>query len=207
MELTAFQKDALTELINIGYGRAAGVLSELTGHRVIVEVPRVTLHPVAEITTILETKLSPQVANVNQKFSGPVSGDALLLMTEASAKVLTDLLGAGAPVAADFDSNAKEIIQEVGNILLNACLGVFGNLLQIQVSVTVPQLQIEHVSRVMPRASATVQNPSHGLLVHTRFQVQSADISGYLVIVLGLASFDRLMFELEKWNNRVNSGG
>ena len=31
MELTVAQKDALTELINIGYARAAGALSELTG--------------------------------------------------------------------------------------------------------------------------------------------------------------------------------
>ena len=34
MELTSSQHDALTELINIGYGRAAGALSELTGYRI-----------------------------------------------------------------------------------------------------------------------------------------------------------------------------
>ena len=33
MELTLEQQDALTELINIGYGRAAGALSDLTGYR------------------------------------------------------------------------------------------------------------------------------------------------------------------------------
>ncbi|MGZ4989004.1 MAG: chemotaxis protein CheC, partial [Limisphaerales bacterium] len=43
MELNASQKDALTELINIGYARAAGALSELTGHRIELAVPAVAM--------------------------------------------------------------------------------------------------------------------------------------------------------------------
>ena len=34
MELTTLQQDALVELLNIGFGRAAASLSQLTGHRV-----------------------------------------------------------------------------------------------------------------------------------------------------------------------------
>ena len=33
MNLTALQEDALTEVINIGFGRAAASLSKLTGQR------------------------------------------------------------------------------------------------------------------------------------------------------------------------------
>ena len=44
MELTAVQQDALVELLNIGFGRAAASLSQLTGHRVLLDVPQVTLH-------------------------------------------------------------------------------------------------------------------------------------------------------------------
>ena len=40
MELTALQQDALIELLNIGFGRAAASLSQLTGHRVLLDVPR-----------------------------------------------------------------------------------------------------------------------------------------------------------------------
>jgi chemotaxis protein CheC len=38
MNLTAVQEDALTEVINIGFGRAAASLSKLTGQRVQLEV-------------------------------------------------------------------------------------------------------------------------------------------------------------------------
>jgi chemotaxis protein CheC len=55
MELTVTHKDALTELINIGYGRAAGALSELTGYRVSLEVPQVAMHDIEAVGPILQS--------------------------------------------------------------------------------------------------------------------------------------------------------
>ena len=49
MELTAAQEDALIELLNIGFGRAASSLSQLTGHRVVLDVPQVSIHPIATV--------------------------------------------------------------------------------------------------------------------------------------------------------------
>ena len=48
----------------------------------------------------------------------------------------------GATVAAitpNLDASGREVITEVGNIVLNACLGVFGNLLKVQVTFAVPR--------------------------------------------------------------------
>lgn len=203
MELTPQQKDSLTELINIGYGRAAGSLSELTGYRITLEVPQVSMHPIGEIGPMLEAMMKNQVASVNQKFSGPISGNALLLLDEASALVLSRLLTDDRTVARDFDSNAKEIITEVGNILLNACIGVFGNLLHIQVTFSVPRLYIEQVSRVIQTVAANSDEAvTYGLMVHTRFQAKTEDVYGVLVIVLGISSLDRLLQELANWETR-----
>ncbi|MGZ8900888.1 MAG: chemotaxis protein CheC, partial [Limisphaerales bacterium] len=66
MVLNATQKDALTELINIGYARAAGALSDLTGHRITLEVPQVAIHSVHEITPMLQSVITGVVASVNQ---------------------------------------------------------------------------------------------------------------------------------------------
>src|SRR5688572_30835645 len=46
MELTAAHQDALTELINIGYGRAAASLSQLTRRRIALEVPRIGVYEI-----------------------------------------------------------------------------------------------------------------------------------------------------------------
>jgi chemotaxis protein CheC len=71
VELTESQRDALTELINIGYGRAAGALSELTGYRISLDVPSVAIHAVEETTLLLREIITGDVASVNQVFSGP----------------------------------------------------------------------------------------------------------------------------------------
>jgi chemotaxis protein CheC len=203
MELTVYQKDSLTELINIGYGRAAGVLSELTGYRISLEVPKVTIHDIEVIGPMLQEVMSSPVASVNQVFSGPVSGSALLLLDEPSAVVMSRLMSDDGFTAHGLDSNAKEIITEVGNIVLNACLGVFGNLLQIQVNFSVPRLSVENVSRVLEVITEQSEEQlRYGLMIHTRFQVKAADVTGYLVIVLGIASLDRLLLELGRWEDR-----
>ncbi len=202
MELTFAQKDALTELINIGYGRAAGALSELTGYRITLEVPKVALHPINEIGPMLSRVVSGEVASVNQVFSGPIAGNALLLLDERSARMLSELLTDEVPKAGEFDASSREIITEVGNILLNACLGVFGNLLQVQVTFAVPSLRVEGVDSVLQSITVADEELSYALMIHTRFRLRASNVTGYLVIILGITSLDRMLVELEKWEQR-----
>jgi chemotaxis protein CheY-P-specific phosphatase CheC len=68
MELTPSQSDALTELINIGYARAAAALSDLTGHRISLQVPEVAIYFMSEISGKLEKVIRGEVASVNQVF-------------------------------------------------------------------------------------------------------------------------------------------
>src|SRR4051812_748498 len=118
MELNDSQRDALTELINIGYARAAGALSDLTGHRISLEVPKVAIHAIDEITGMLGKVIRGEVASVNQVFSGPVAGTALLLLDEKAALLLTRLLTHDRNASSSLDCGAREVITEVGNILL-----------------------------------------------------------------------------------------
>ncbi|PTX91185.1 chemotaxis protein CheC [Opitutus sp. ER46] len=202
MELTLNQKDALSELINIGYGRAAGALSELTGYRITLEAPQVAMYDIGEVGTILSTLISGDVASVNQVFSGPVAGNALLLLDERSALVLSELLTDERTASHRFDANAREVITEVGNILLNACLGVFGNLLQIQVSFAVPRMQVEAVDGVLRSITIASEELQYALMIHTRFHLRASNVTGYFVIILGLTSLDRLLTEVNRWEER-----
>ena len=111
MELTATHQDTLTELINIGYGRAAAALSELTGHRIILQVPKVAVHPINEVSATLARVMTGEVASVHQVFSGPVSGNALLLLDHEAAVLLNSLL-LDQPITDDrLDSDGREAIR------------------------------------------------------------------------------------------------
>jgi chemotaxis protein CheC len=201
MDLTASQTDALTELINIGYARAAAALSDLTGHRISLEVPEVAVHSISEIKEKLQGVIVGEVASVNQIFSGPINGNAILLLDREAAMLLNRLLTDRFDTR-ELDGAAREVITEVGNIVLNACLGAFGNLLKVQVSFTVPYLQIETVQKVLKSITVAGDELEYALIIHTRFHMRASDVSGYLVIILGVTSLERLRLELKKWEER-----
>jgi len=202
VELTTTQQDALIELLNIGFGRAAASLSELTGHRVLLEVPQVSVHPIGELASTLRPVLEDQVASVHQIFSGPVGGDALLILNHTAAGMLKELLTNEPPLPLPIDASAREVLTEVGNILLNACLGTFGNILQVQVSFSVPHLNLDTLHEVMKSLLVNREGLRYALVVHAGFKLRDAEVKGYLVIVLSVSSLDRLIRAVEDWERR-----
>ena len=202
MRLTGLQEDALVELLNIGFGRAAASLSQLTGHRVLLEVPHVTIHPVDELSESLEKVIQTEVASVHQIFSGPVAGDALLILDQSGASMLKELLTNEPALPLSIDASAREVLTEVGNILLNACLGTFGNLLKVQVTFSVPQLNLESLGAILESLRVNQEGVKYALVVHAGFKLRDAEVRGYLVIVLSVASLDRLLRAVEDWEQR-----
>jgi chemotaxis protein CheC len=202
MQLTERQNDTLTELINIGFARAASSLSDLTGQRVILEVPKVLISPMSELSGMLGNFIKGEVATVHQIFTGPVAGHALLLLDYEGAKALKYLLTDEPVIGGRLDVSAREVLTEVGNILLNACLGMFGNLLHVQVSFSVPQLHLETLGAVLDSITIGTHELRYAIVIHTSFRVRNSDIRGYLVIVLGVSSLDRLIQEIENWEAR-----
>jgi len=199
MKLTTVQEDALVELINIGFGRAGAALSKLTGHRVQLEVPAVTMCPINEMAARLRPMLGDDLATVHQIFSGPVDGDALLVLDQNSAAILKELLTDEPALPLTLDRSAREVITEIGNILLNACLGTFGNLLKVQVSFSVPHLTLDTLESVVGSITVDREGLRYALIVHSSFRLRNSSLTGYLVIVLGVASIERLIGALENW--------
>jgi len=202
MDLSEPQKDALSELINIAFSRTAASLSELTGHRVLLNVPKVAIFPIDELGKVLAEFLPAEVATVHQVFSGPVTGDALLLLNYEGAVTLADLLTDEKPRSDRLNASAREVLTEVGNILLNACLGMFGNLLRVHVSFSVPRLHLETLDALLRSLVIGSEGLRYALVVYTAFRLRNSAVDGYLVIVLNVASLDRLIQEAETWEER-----
>ena len=203
MTLTEDQKDAVTELVNIAFSRTAAALSELTGNRVDLTVPDVSAHPIANLLPALSRFIRGEVATVHQIFGGPVSGDAFLLLDIDGATRLVDLLtDAGAPTG-QMGSSAREVLAEVGNILLNACLGVFGDLLQVRFTFTVPRLHLDSLGSMLGSRVIDDDDIRHALLVGARFRVRGSEVTGCLVMVLGVTSLDLFIEAIEDWAERA----
>lgn len=200
MNVTSLQEDALRELINIGYGRAAAALSELTQSRVMLEAPQLTLLEIAQVEAALRRHFSDGLTCVNQAFSGPIAGNALLLLDQRSANMLASLVGRNDPSPGAQEPRISDVVVEIGNIVLNACLGVFGNLLRVQVMFTVPRLTVGSVGSLLRSLAVDAEPLSHALLVHTRFTIRASNVRGYLGIVLGISSTALLLSAIDDWS-------
>ena len=139
---------------------------------------------------------------MHQIFSGPVAGDALLILDQAGASMLKELLTNEPALPLSIDASAREVLTEVGNILLNACLGTFGNLLKVQVTFSVPQLSLESLGAILESLRVNQEGVKYALVVHAGFKLRDAEVRGYLVIVLSVASLDRLIRAVEEWEQR-----
>ena len=199
MKLTERQSDALSELINIAFARTGAALSELTGHRVVLNPPEVAVYRGEELRGALAKFVPGDVASIHQVFAGPVTGDALLLLNYEGAVQLTDLLTDEDTPSNFLDESAREVLTEVGNILLNACLGMFGNLLNVHVTFSVPRLHLETLDELLASITANKTEMHYALVIYTAFQIRDSSVKGFLVIVLSVESLDRLIQEVDAW--------
>jgi len=194
MPLNSDQQDALAELVNIGVGRAAASLSDLTAARVELSVPSVLVCDLAGLKAHVESGREPFETLICQDFKGGLSGRAVLAFPRTSALKFAQLLGNLAAVPDDQDLDLRGILMEVGNIVLNAVLGCLGNIAGVRLSCAVPELSTEtSVVQVMAAHLSAVEQPEkHNVfLADVQFQVAERDICGSIAILFefgGIAS-------------------
>lgn len=190
MKLTTFEHDAMNELFNIGLHRAAASLSELTGQRVLVDLPQLWVCAIDHLKENLMELVQGDLATVHQIFGGPVSGDAVLLLEYEKAVLLASVMTDGdVAYGGRLDESAREVLTEIGNIVLSSCLSAFGNVLHVAVSFAVPRIHIESLDGLL---RSIVIEDDHGvpyaMVAATRFRLSQHEISGYLIVVIGVNS-------------------
>jgi chemotaxis protein CheC len=193
IHLSPVDKDALRELINIGFGRAASALSTLVSQRVLLDAPTVNIYPVQRLSSALSLMAGQEVINVHQVFRGKLAGDAMLLMETKSASILADMLAGGSGKPSQLSANDREALVETGNIVLNAFIGSFGNLLRVHITFTVPHLRIETLADLLHALATNDQGIEFALVVKIQFRLTQGDVTGYVLIVMGIQSLETLL--------------
>jgi len=197
MYVTAEQQDALSELINIGFCRAAATLSVLVGQRVLLEAPVVEILSIPELKSFIIPLSTGNEIIVEQLFKGVLSGKTMLFMDNQSISILVDLLSGGQGVEHSIGEYDREAMLEVGNILLNSYIGSFGNLLKSQITFTVPELCAESINDLLAHFELENEQLSCTLLVKTEFHFTNRIIGGYIVLIVGVESLEKLFHAVE----------
>ena len=197
MNLDAFELDSLSELFNVGLHRAAASLSEITGQRIVVDMPKLIVCPIAEIEKPLADLIGGEIATVHQIFGGAVVGDAVLLIEHDKAALLAKLMTSGeAAGGGRLDQSAREVLAEIGNIVLGACLSGFGDMLELPVSFSVPRIHIESLKSILGSLRTDVNEPQYAVIVATQFRLSELAVDGYMVIAIPATSLSRITHAL-----------
>ena len=200
MRLTSEQKDAVTEIINIGVGRAAASLSDMLGQRIDLRVPAVTLCGVNSLAEQLGDNGAGIDLSVVQDFEGSLSGRAMLAFPKRSGIQLGRVLGEVEAPNEELSVDLVGILEEVGNIVLNGVLGTIGNMTSLELEYSVPHLvQGVEMTRILT-ADALEEDGLEQLVIlaDTHFAVVDGSIAGSLILLFdiqSLRSIVRSLFE------------
>jgi len=177
---TELQRDVLTEAFNLGMGLAASSLSQMVGEEIKLSVPALLYLERADAVSKLAEKNLINVTGVKQHFSGPFSGDALLLFpVEKSLSIVQLLLKDTVPVN-DMTDLQEEALCEVGNIILNAGIASIANMFNHDIESSLPDF-VQGESNAVMQAD---NDDSHVFFMQVDFSIQAEDIDGYVIYLL-----------------------
>lgn len=199
IQLTELQCDAITELLNIGMGLAARSLSEMVREEVKLTVPRVELLTRKSAVDHLNGNPQRRIAAVKQHFKGPFWGDALLLFPQEKSLELVRVLMKDEEIPLEtLTELEQDALTEVGNIILNSCLGTLANILTEELSSELPIFISGTATEVLD--GCVVQEDNEMIMfLRMDFALQQKDISGYVAFILEIPAIEQFKQSIDNY--------
>lgn len=181
-DFSAAHCDALQEVVNVAMGRAGATLAELLGVFVRLSVPRVRVQRATRLEATLGGLIggNGEVTAVRQAFTARMRGEAIVLFGEAGGDELADLMGYEGALSAP---ERREILLDIANVLVGACLGGLCEQLELEPTFSAPSLLGEST----PASALMLPNTlawSHALLVEVSFTLESRGFSSHLLMLM-----------------------
>jgi chemotaxis protein CheC len=129
------QRDALGELVNIGMGQAGDSLARLFDRFIQLSIPRLELIEPSQVSEAIAAMVGTDgpVIAVRQAFSSRIRGEALTIYPVAGCDALADLVGYP-------DASSDELLLEISNILIGACVGAVASQFSLDLCFSPPSI-------------------------------------------------------------------
>lgn len=195
LELTEDLRDGIQEISNIAVGEAADKIARSFSTFVKMPIPSVHLIEAADILMALAAvEQGQRVTAVTQPFFGTgISGEALLIFTDASLADLIQLMGY--QVVSD-DHQQVELVLEMASLLNGSCIhGICGQL-DISVLLKHPSMLGQHAS-LMEILSDTRFPWSQTLAIELNYAFEDYDITCDLILLFHEDSLTQMFKQVE----------
>jgi chemotaxis protein CheC len=200
--LGELERDALTEIVNIGVSRAASNLRKMIGGEVLLSIPSIDVVSQTRAARLISEREVSELIAVRQNFLGSFSGCALLIFPETNSLELVRAVTGGELSAAELVEMEHEALAETGNIILNSCLATMANMLKRSLSMTLPEV-IRGTGATLFDVDKSGKSDGLVLFLYINFSVRKHDIRGYIAMILDLPSLATLKELLGEFIERV----
>ncbi|CAN7618839.1 chemotaxis protein CheC [Phenylobacterium sp. LjRoot164] len=191
VQLTELEHDALTELVNIGVGRAAASLRGMVGDQVLLSVPSVEIVSRMAAVTLIRERESEELVAVRQNFDGAFSGRAMLIFPQANSLELVKAVTGDELDHAEMRALELEALAETGNVVLNGCLATMANLLRRPLTMSLPEV-VRGDGRLFFEIEQTTTDDAIVLFLYINFTISGRDIRGYIAMLMDVPSLSAL---------------
>lgn len=191
-ELTDKQADFLTEICNVGIGRAASQLSILLNDHVEITVPSVAITRVSGLSSALKVDADEIFVIVHQRMSGMLQGCVALVFDQAASKILVEqtLLGMAGVVSVQLDLYRREAMIEIGNIIISSSVSVLADFVRNEVELSVPSLSNKTITDLLCGVDPDVQTV---LVMSTVLESNNHCVTGIILYALDTGGLSDLL--------------
>ena len=175
LSLDKVQEDALQELCNIGMGHATSALAQLMGKTIYFNIPKVNLVQISRVPEVIGNA-EQTVVGIYLRFSGPISGNILLVFPKKSVLLLKQIITGDTSKKLVFDEYHTSLLKEIGNIVAGAYLSVMEDLLKMQLVQSVPWFAFDLASAIIdPILVQLGKDSDHTVVIEAEFFVRETE--------------------------------
>ena len=193
--LSDLERDALREVANIGAGHAATALSQMTGRRIMIDVPQVAVKRLEDAVELVGPP-NTIVAAILMHVMGDLTGRTLVVLPEAAARGLCSLLlRRPSPPGPGFDEMQQSTLKETGNILCSAYLNALSDFMGMMLVPSVPALVVDQAGAVLTTAYLNFGNArDYVICVETAFHIDGSNesLTGQFILMPDLAALNAI---------------
>ncbi|CAN5258741.1 chemotaxis protein CheC [soil metagenome] len=201
--LSELQHDALTEIFNQAVGQAAAAMSRIANEEVIMSVPSITFESRSDVAKTLGWGQGHRVCAVTQFYEGAFNTEAILMFPEEKSLEIVRLMVGQALSMEELTEMEQEAMSEIGNIILNSCMGPLANMSGKELLGSLPEYHVGTGDQILG-ISASQWN---GLVLTLKidFRIEKRKINGYVAFLLDMSALQDLRQYLNEYLNRLAS--
>ncbi len=200
-QLTELEHDALVEIFNLGVGQAAAAMSRIVNEEVSMSVPVIAFQSRAEVATTLGNN---RICAVTQQFKGAFNTEAFLMFPEDKSLEIVRLMVGQSLSAEELGEMEQEAMSEIGNIILNACMGTLANVSGRELHGSLPTYHVGTGDNILGHSGKEWDGVV--LTLKIDFNIERHHIYGYVAFLLDVPALHDLRQYIDDYLAKLSRG-